>query len=98
VEIIRLPTGQAAPEDRDCIQVQELQDGAFELVGSVLLQCGDGNEIESVSITGGTSYASYEGAEAAGLAWAAEHCVDTIYVVRSNGTDQLPDIFDSPRA
>lgn len=93
MDIVRLPPGEAAPASCDCIQLQERTDGRFDMTGTVLFRCGDGNEAESISITRSEPYASYDDAEAAGLAWAAHHCVERIFVVRSDGTAELPDIF-----
>lgn len=91
MEIIKLPVGQPASDEADCIRIQELSDGRFRLEGSALLACGDGEEAVSVSLIGGESYPTYEGAEAAGLAWAGEHCVAVVYVSRSDGVKPLPD-------
>jgi len=92
MEIINLPAGQQASDESDCIRIQELDDGCFTLTGSVLLQCGDGEVAESVSLIGGDPYDSYDAAEAAGLAWAGDHCPETLYVCRSNGTKLLPEL------
>lgn len=92
MEIIKLPEGKQASEDSDCIRIQELAGGAFALQGSVLFRCGDAEVAESVSLIGGNPYDSYEAAEAAGLAWAGEHCAETLYVCRSDGTKPLPDL------
>lgn len=94
MDIIKLPVGQAAPEDSDCIRIQELPGGAFELNGSVLMRCGDGDTMESVAMVGSESYSSADDAESAGLAWANEHCVEQLHVARSDGTKPLPDILD----
>ena len=82
MDVIKLPAGQSAPAAADCISIDTLPDGGFRLNANALLQCGDGEEVESVSLIGGDTYSSYEEAEAAGLAWASEHCVGTIYVSR----------------
>jgi hypothetical protein len=92
MEIVTLPIGQVAPQDSDCIRIQELAGGRFALEGSVLLSCGDGEAAESVSLIGGDAYDSYEQAEAAGIAWAHEHCPQILYVSRSHGTTPLPDV------
>jgi hypothetical protein len=92
MEIIKLPRGEQASEQSDCIRIQELPGGAFELNGSVLFRCGDAEVAESVSLIGGEPYESYDAAEAAGLAWAGEHCAETLYVCRSDGTTPLPDV------
>lgn len=86
MDIIKLPLGEKASDESDCIRIQECSDGSFNLIGSVLLSCGDAEVAESVSLIGGDPYGSYEAAEAAGLAWAGEHCADVLYVCRSDGT------------
>ncbi|UYY58295.1 hypothetical protein [Sphingomonas sp. S2-65] len=91
MEIIKLPVGHTAAEDTDCIRIQELPGGKFELNGSVLASCGDADAFESVSMVGSDPYASSDDAESAGLAWANEHCVERLYVARSDGTKPLPD-------
>ncbi|UZK64664.1 hypothetical protein [Sphingomonas sp. M1-B02] len=80
MEIVKLPPGEAAPADSDCIKILRQADGRHRLEGSVLLQCDEGEEAESESLLDGDPYASFEDAEAAGLAWASEHCVGTLYV------------------
>ena len=92
MEIVNLPVGEVASDESDCIRIQELPTGAFSLNGSVLLRCGDSEVAESVSLIGGETYDSYEDAESAGLAWASEHCAQTLYVCRSNGTEPLPEL------
>ena len=91
MEIVKLPPGVRASEETDCIRIQEVS-GGFSLGGSVLFRCGDVDAAESVSLIGGDLYPSYEDAESAGLAWASEHCVEVLYVSRSNGTEPLPDV------
>lgn len=92
MEIIKLPAGEQASDESDCIRIEESPAGSFTLTGSVLLRCGDADVAESVSLIGGDPYESYESAEAAGLAWAAEHCADVLYVCRSDGVRPLPDL------
>lgn len=92
MDIRKLPPGEPAPSDGDCIRIQELEDGRFRLNGSVLFRCGDTDAAESVSLVGGDLYASYDDAESAGLAWANEHCAETLFVSRSNGKAPLPDV------
>jgi hypothetical protein len=92
MEILKLPPGQPAPSDGDCIRIQQLADDKFELSGSVLLSCGDGDAADSVSLVGGEPYASYDDAEAAGLAWLTEHCPERVFIARSAGTAPLPDM------
>ena len=80
MEIIKLPFGEEAPTEGDCISITAREDGRFDLNATALLRCGDGEEADSVSMIGGSPYSSYDEAEAAGLAWAADHCVEQIYV------------------
>ena len=80
MEIIKLPPGEMASEDTDCIKINETPDGTFTLVASALLDCGDGDNLESVALVSSDPYPSYDDAEAAGLAWAEAHCVRTIYI------------------
>lgn len=80
MEIIKLPHGEMASEDTDCIKINETPDGKFSLVASALMDCGDGDSPESVALVSSDPYASYDDAEAAGLAWAEAHCVATIYI------------------
>jgi hypothetical protein len=82
MEIIRLPQGEQAPDEADCISIEQRDDGLFELTGTALLACGDGNEVESVALVGLPAYDNYETAEDAGLAWAAQQCVEQLYVTR----------------
>jgi hypothetical protein len=93
MDITKLPAGEPAPSDSDCIRIQELDDGRYRLNGSVLFRCGDTDAAESVSLVGGESYATYDDAEAAGLAWANEHCAEKLYVSRSAGKAPLPDVI-----
>lgn len=83
MEIINLPAGELAPENRDCLHIERTSEGKYQINCSALLSCGDGDEVESVALIGGDLYDSYERAEAAGLAWAAGQCVDQLYVSRS---------------
>lgn len=80
MEIIKLPEGERAPVDTDCISIIRRSDGRHDLNGSALLRCGDGDEVESVALIGGDPYESYDAAEAAGLAWAADHCVGKVFI------------------
>jgi len=91
MDIVKLPAGQYASDDTDCIRIQETPDGGFTLTGTVLLRCGDGEAAESVALIGGEPYKSYDDAESAGTAWASEHCVEVLHVSRSEGTKPLPD-------
>jgi hypothetical protein len=80
LEIIKLPAGELAPDESDCVRIIRLPTGDYELNCNALQSCGDGDETESVSLIGGEHYASYDLAEAAGLAWANEHCAQRLYV------------------
>jgi len=80
MEIIRLAPGVLASDDTDCIKINETADGRFSLVASALMDCGDGDNLESVALVSSELYPSFDDAEAAGLAWAETHCVATIYV------------------
>ena len=74
MEVNKLPAGKTAPPDTDCILIEEGADGRFRLNASAL------DKDESIAIIGGGPYDSYEQAEAAGLAWAGEHGVETLFV------------------
>ena len=80
MEIIKLPSGEMAPPETDCIKLNEAPDGGFTLVASALQACGDGEGEESVALVRSEVYPTYEAAEAAGLAWAEAHCVEALYV------------------
>lgn len=82
MEIIKLPWGERAPKESDCISVEEAGDGTYLLNTSALSNCPAADEAESSSVIGSAPYASYDAAEAAGLAIAAEQCVDTVYISR----------------
>ena len=85
MEIIKLPLGELAPKNVDCISIDQKEDGSFELNTSALAACGGEDETESTSVIGSEPYPSYDAAEAAGLAIAAEHCVETVYISRQSG-------------
>lgn len=80
MEIVRLPSGQVASGDVDCINVIRREDGCYDLTGSALIACGDSDEVESVALIGLPPFGTREAAEDAGLAWAAGQCVERIYV------------------
>jgi hypothetical protein len=80
MDIIKLPAGERAPTDSDCISIEAREDGRFTLNCSALANCDDPDETESIAVIGGDPYDSYDAAEAAGLAWAADRCVEQIYV------------------
>jgi hypothetical protein len=85
MDIVKLPFGQPAPEESDCISIQDAGEGRYLLNGSALVTCSGGEDEvgDSTALIGGQAYASYDDAEAAGLAWAAEQCVETLYVSHS---------------
>ncbi len=87
MEIIRLPTGQLAPEESDCVRVIRMPEGDYALNCNALQSCGDGDEMESVSLIGGDHYPTYDNAEAAGLAWANEHCAAEVYLCTLDAAD-----------
>jgi hypothetical protein len=80
MDIIKLPEGRQAPDEVDCISIERQSEGQYRLTGTALLACGDGEEAESVALVGMPLFASYEAAEDVGLAWAAEQCVERIYI------------------
>lgn len=80
MEIIKLPAGQMGPDECDCIRIIRRAEGGYELNCNALQNCGDGEEVESVSLIGGDDYPTYDLAEAAGLAWANDHCSEQVYL------------------
>lgn len=73
MEIVRLPIGERAPIDSDCISIDQVP-GGFNLTGSLL-----GDE-ESVAIVSPIICDTREAAEEQGLAWAAECDVPKLYI------------------
>ena len=86
MDIIRLPVGQQAPVDADCIRIEEQPGAAFRLTASAL--CTGADDGESVSIVSGPVFATADQAEAAGVAWAASVGVERLFV--SSGTQARP--------
>ena len=80
MEIIKLPVGEQAPKESDCISLEEQPDGTYQLNTSALSNCVQAEEGESASVIGSAPYPDYDAAEAAGLAIAAEQCVETVFV------------------
>lgn len=74
MDIVRLPVGEHAPVDSDCISIDQLPDGTFNLTGSML-----GDE-ESVAIVSPIICDSREAAEEQGIAWANECGVPKLFV------------------
>lgn len=88
MEVVRLPRGQTAAADTDCIKINEA-DGGFTLVGSALNACERDEVLSSVALVASDLYPSYDAAEAAGLAWAAEQCVSTIHIETGGGGEPV---------
>ena len=86
MDVIRLPLGEQAPVDTDCVRIEEQPDSTYRLTASAL--CSDADEGESVSIVGAPSYPSVAEAEAAGIAWANDVGVERLFV--SVGTLACP--------
>lgn len=76
MEVIKLEPGTSAPVDSDCISIDTLPDGRFNLTGSLL----DGDE--STAIVGGPVFDTQAAAEAEGRAWAEGHGVAKLFVAR----------------
>lgn len=83
MKIERLPEGERAAKDVDCIHIEAAGDGTFLLVGSALTREPEVDDPQSVAIVGSEPYPSYEAAEDAGMAWAAGLGVELLYVSRS---------------
>ena len=54
---------------------------------SSLSNCADSEEGESTAVIGSQPYPSYDAAEAAGLAIAAEQCVEQVYISRHRANE-----------
>ncbi|WP_445191552.1 hypothetical protein ACT009_13350 [Sphingomonas sp. Tas61C01] len=80
LEIIKLPAGELAPDECDCVRVIRKPDGGFELNCNALQADSSDGEVDSVSLIGGDTYRTFELAEAAGLAWAHDHSSERVYV------------------
>lgn len=80
LEIIKLPAGELAPDESDCVRVIRRPGGGFELNCNALQADGRDGEVDSVSLIGGDTYRTFELAEAAGLAWANDHSSERVYV------------------
>ena len=82
MRIERLPEGERASEDTDCIHV-EAHDGRFYLTGSALARGGHPDQPESVAIVSGEPYPSAQAAEDAGVTWASGHGVEHLFISRN---------------
>lgn len=76
MEVVRMPVGEQAPVDVDCIRIEQAEEALFELSGSALRLGGE----ESVAIVEAPAFKSLEEAEAAGLVWAAKIGVTRLFV------------------
>jgi hypothetical protein len=79
LEVIRLEVGQRPSDDTDCVKVEETSDGRFALTGTALCQLG-GDDAESVTLVGTTTFEKMSKAEEAGLVWANAQGVQVLYV------------------
>ncbi len=86
MEIVRLPLGEQASVDADCIRIEEQPGATYMLTASAL--CAGAQDADSVSIVGGAVFGSIEQAEAAGVAWAEDVGVERLFV--STGTLARP--------
>ena len=78
MELIRLPIGEPAEVDTDCIRIEELEGGNHRLTGSAL--CVAEDEGASVSLMNGLTYPTRDEAEAAGVVWANSVGVRRLHV------------------
>lgn len=74
MEIVKLPVGERAPVESDCISIDEQPDGSFNLTGSLL------GPDESVALVSDLKFATVQEAENTGLAWAADCNVEKLFV------------------
>lgn len=86
MELIKLPIGLQADVDVDCIRVEEIEAGSFQLTGTAL--CVAEDEGASVSLMNGLTYGTFDEAQAAGLAWAESVGVERLFI--STGTREHP--------
>lgn len=86
MELTRLPVGQQAAVDTDCIRIEELEDGSHRLTGTAL--CMKEDEGASVSLMNGLTYPTPGEAEEVGLVWAESAGVEWLHI--SVGTREKP--------
>jgi hypothetical protein len=79
MKITRLPAGEAAPSDVDCIRIEERPDGTYTMTASAL--CSSANDGDSVSIVDVPAFESVQEAEDAGLAWADNVGSEQLYIL-----------------
>ena len=75
MEIVRLPYGERAPVDTDCISIEELPDGRFAVSGSVLSPEGESEAIVSRIVCD-----RRDEAEGQGIAWAQGCEVERLFL------------------
>jgi hypothetical protein len=82
MDIIKLPPGEHAGDDTDCIKIERTPDGRFSLISSALVACDtdEGNAGDSEAVISSETYPTVVEAEEAGIAWAASLCVERLYV------------------
>ena len=78
MDILRLPFGEPASIDVDCLRIEQQSPTSWRLSTSAL--CKTDEEEESVSIVGNSDYPTSAEAEEAGLRWAGDIGVETLYV------------------
>jgi hypothetical protein len=86
MQITRLPVGDVAASDVDCVRIEQERDGTYKMTASAL--CARRDDNESVSIVGGRPFASVQQAEEAGIAWASDVGAEQLYI--SVGTLERP--------
>lgn len=84
MEILRLPPGEIAPSNADRIRIEEQPDGMFLVTGTTLCNVPGEGRGDSVALVVTEPYDSYDGAESAGIAWAAMQDVAVLHIARSD--------------
>ena len=69
---------EPADVDKDCIRIEELEDGSHQLTGTAL--CTREDEGTSVSLVNGLTFATCDEAEQVGLAWAESVGVEHLHI------------------
>lgn len=82
MDLIRLPVGEQADADKDCIRIEELEDGSHRLTGTALCTLED--EGTSVSLVDGLTFATCDEAEQVGVAWAESVGVEHMHISVGN--------------
>lgn len=86
MEIVRLPVGEQASIDADCIRVEQQPGDTYKLTATAM--CVGVDDGESVSLVGGPIFESVEQAEEAGITWAENVGVERLFI--STGTLTQP--------